>query len=87
MARTARKRRRRGKKPTGEMLSASVELMSPTRLRQLADEIDLLNDRDKEIQSRLGAINAEAARLSAEQAGIAIKRLQKLREIDAAANG
>lgn len=52
---------------------------------EVATSIAALNKRDRAIQQRLGSLNAESARLSAEQSGIQLRRLELMRSFDGAA--
>jgi hypothetical protein len=63
-------------------------LPAPVRstLGKLADDIDKINARQKQIQARLGTIGAESAKLHAEMQGNDVRRAKLQREFDAASN-
>jgi hypothetical protein len=77
-----KKKRSHARKAPAEILP--VRLASPEPV-QIAADMVLLNRRQLVIQARLGVIQSEAAKLSAEQNGINIRREKLLRAFDVAA--
>lgn len=66
----------------------TVRLETPSKggpVVNIAQQIETLNKRDLQIQSRLGVIGAESAKLCAEQAGIQVRRLELMRSFDSVA--
>lgn len=78
--------RRRGN-GNGEMLGTSVELGAGGKAEQLGAAVDTMNAREKQIIEEVGSHQTKITKLLAEQTGIRVKRVQTLREIDAAAQG
>lgn len=82
---TKRKRSRRSKTETE--LSVAAEFSAQPKLSAISDQIHAFNKRNEAIQNRLGVINAESAKLWAEQHGNDIRKLELMREHDSAAKG
>lgn len=53
----------------------------------IAQQIESLNKRDLQIQTRLGVLGAESAKLCAEQSGIQLRRVELMRSFDNVARG
>jgi hypothetical protein len=58
---------------------------SPNEIK-VGEQMAALNRRDRAIQKRLGKLNAESAKLSSEQHGIALAREKLRREFDHVSN-
>jgi hypothetical protein len=67
------------------MLGASVELGAGGKAEQLGATVDRMNAREKKIIEEVGRHQTNITKLLSEQTGIRVKRVQTLREIDAAA--
>lgn len=64
---------------------ASLPTVSTAKVVSVAMSIAQINDRNAEISQRIGKLNAEASKLSAEFGGNDRRKLELMREFDSAA--
>jgi predicted nucleic acid-binding Zn-ribbon protein len=81
---TPKKKKRSGGRKRGGALIPSAAIMSQPKLVELASELDKMNERDREISNEVTGLQGRIGKLSAEQHGIAVRRVEKQREFDAA---
>jgi hypothetical protein len=73
------------KKPRSKKIVIHPMPATPDEIK-VGEQMATLNRRDRAIQKRLGKLNAESAKLSAEQHGIALAREKLRREFDHVSN-